>query len=121
MRTRSRLGISAFLLVLLSALHPVQRIPDQRAYGSSGIISRTFLAQDTDGRFAMVEHRARPGSEPPPHVHPWEHEIFYVLEGKIEFHNNLPHEFTDGFLHTQDDANDYLLGQECFDYRPNPR
>jgi quercetin dioxygenase-like cupin family protein len=50
------------------------------------IMSFLVRAQDTDGRFAMVEHRARPGSEPPPHVHLWEHEIFYVLEGKIEFH-----------------------------------
>jgi quercetin dioxygenase-like cupin family protein len=50
------------------------------------IMSFLVRAQDTDGRFAMVEHRARPGSEPPPHVHLWEHEIFYVLQGKIEFH-----------------------------------
>jgi len=32
--------------------------------------------------------------------------------------NNLSHEFTDGFLHKQADADDHLLGQECFDYRP---
>jgi quercetin dioxygenase-like cupin family protein len=50
------------------------------------IMSFLVRAQDTDGRFAMVEHRAWPGSEPPPHVHLREHEIFYVLEGKIEFH-----------------------------------
>jgi Cupin domain len=25
-------------------------------------------------------------NEPPPHVHLWENEIYYVLEGKIEFH-----------------------------------
>jgi quercetin dioxygenase-like cupin family protein len=50
------------------------------------IMSFLVRAQDTDGRFSMVEHRARPGSEPPPHVHLWEHEIFYVLEGEIEFH-----------------------------------
>jgi quercetin dioxygenase-like cupin family protein len=50
------------------------------------IMSFLVRAQDTDGRFAMVEYRARPGNEPPPHVHLWEHEIFSVLEGKIEFH-----------------------------------
>jgi quercetin dioxygenase-like cupin family protein len=50
------------------------------------IMSFLVRAQDTDGRFAMVEYRARPGYEPPPHVHLWEHEIFSVLEGKIEFH-----------------------------------
>jgi quercetin dioxygenase-like cupin family protein len=50
------------------------------------IMSFLVRAQDTDGRFAMVEYRARPGNEPPPHAHLWEHEIFSVLEGKIEFH-----------------------------------
>jgi len=50
------------------------------------IIPFLVRAQDTDGRFAMVEYRARPGNEPPPHVHLWEHEIFPVLEGKTEFH-----------------------------------
>ena len=50
------------------------------------IMSFLVRARDTDGRFAMVEYRARPGNEPPPHVHLWEHEIYFVLEGKIEFH-----------------------------------
>src|SRR5271155_1746245 len=50
------------------------------------IMSFLIRARDTDGRFAMVEYRARPGDEPPPHVHLREHEIFSVLEGKIEFH-----------------------------------
>ena len=50
------------------------------------IMSFLVRAQDTDGRFSMVEYRARPGNEPPPHAHLWEHEIFSVLEGKIEFH-----------------------------------
>ncbi len=48
------------------------------------IMSFLVRAQDTDGRFAMVEYRARPGNEPPPHVHLLEHEIFSVLEGKID-------------------------------------
>ena len=30
------------------------------------IMSFLVRAQDTDGRFAMVEYRARPGNEPPP-------------------------------------------------------
>jgi quercetin dioxygenase-like cupin family protein len=48
------------------------------------IMSFLVRAQETDGR--VVEYRARPGNEPPPHVHLWEHEIYFVLEGKIEFH-----------------------------------
>jgi quercetin dioxygenase-like cupin family protein len=50
------------------------------------IMSFLVRARDTDGRFSMVEYRARPGNEPPPHVHLFEHEIFSVLEGKMEFH-----------------------------------
>ncbi len=50
------------------------------------IMSFLVRGQETDGRFSMVEYRARPGNEPPPHVHLWEHEIFHVLEGEMEFH-----------------------------------
>ena len=50
------------------------------------IMSFLVRGQETDGRFSMVEYRARPGNEPPPHVHLSEHEIFHVLEGQIEFH-----------------------------------
>jgi quercetin dioxygenase-like cupin family protein len=50
------------------------------------IMSFLVRAQETGGRLAMVEYRARPGNEPPPHVHLFEHEIFHVLEGKMEFH-----------------------------------
>jgi quercetin dioxygenase-like cupin family protein len=50
------------------------------------IMSFLIRGKETDGRFSMVEYRARPGNEPPPHVHLSEHEIFHVLEGQIEFH-----------------------------------
>lgn len=50
------------------------------------IMSFLVRAQDTEGRLSVVEYRARPGNEPPPHLHLWEHEIFSVLEGVIEFH-----------------------------------
>jgi quercetin dioxygenase-like cupin family protein len=48
----------------------------------------SFLAQgeDTDGRFALVEYRSKPGNEPPPHIHEWEHEFYYVLDGAMEFY-----------------------------------
>ena len=49
---------------------------------------QSFLAkgEDTGGRFALMEAQAKPGNEPPPHVHEWEHEMYYVLEGAIEFY-----------------------------------
>lgn len=48
----------------------------------------SFLAKDseTGGRVALVEVRVKPGNEPPPHIHEWEHELYYVLEGELEFY-----------------------------------
>ncbi len=47
---------------------------------------QSFLAKgdDTGGRFALMEFQGKPGNEPPPHVHEWEHELYYVLEGVME-------------------------------------
>jgi quercetin dioxygenase-like cupin family protein len=46
----------------------------------------TFLVEgkDTGGRFALLEYRAKPGNEPPPHWHEVEDETLYVLEGEME-------------------------------------
>ena len=48
----------------------------------------SFFAEgeETGGRFALMEFNSRPGNEPPPHIHEWEHELFYVLEGRMEFY-----------------------------------
>ena len=45
----------------------------------------TFLAtgKETDGQFALIEAVARRGNVPPPHIHHWEDEMFYVLEGEV--------------------------------------
>lgn len=42
--------------------------------------------EETGGRFALMEFHSRPGNEPPPHIHEWEHELYYVLEGRMEFY-----------------------------------
>jgi quercetin dioxygenase-like cupin family protein len=46
----------------------------------------TFLAEakDTNGAFFMAEGTLAPGTEPPPHVHSREDELFYVLEGEFD-------------------------------------
>ena len=46
----------------------------------------TNLAEkrDTNGAFFLVEAMLAPGSEPPPHVHTREDELFYVLEGEFD-------------------------------------
>jgi len=42
--------------------------------------------EETGGRFALMEFHSRPGNEPPPHIHEWEHELYYVFEGRMEFY-----------------------------------
>jgi len=46
----------------------------------------TNLAEkkDTNGVFCLVEGTLAPGSEPPPHVHSREDELFYALEGELD-------------------------------------
>jgi quercetin dioxygenase-like cupin family protein len=48
----------------------------------------TLLAKgtETNGRFAFMAVKVRPGTEPPPHIHVREHELFFVLEGAIRFY-----------------------------------
>ena len=41
--------------------------------------------EDTGGKYALWEAVVPPGGGPPPHVHSWEEEGFYVLEGEITF------------------------------------
>jgi quercetin dioxygenase-like cupin family protein len=40
-------------------------------------------AADTDGRFCQIEFTDPCGNAPPVHVHRWEDETFYVLEGLV--------------------------------------
>lgn len=40
---------------------------------------------DTGGRFTLIENENPPGTKLPLHVHRGEDEIFYVLEGRVEF------------------------------------
>jgi quercetin dioxygenase-like cupin family protein len=46
----------------------------------------TNLAEekDTNGAFCLVEVTLAPGSNPPPHVHSRQDELFYVLEGQVD-------------------------------------
>jgi len=45
----------------------------------------TFLAtgEETEGQFALIEAVARKGNVPPRHIHHWEEESFYVLDGEM--------------------------------------
>jgi quercetin dioxygenase-like cupin family protein len=41
--------------------------------------------EQTGGAYAVAELEVVPGAGPPPHVHTREHELFYVLEGELQF------------------------------------
>ena len=41
--------------------------------------------EQTQGRFAAIETRERPGAEPPRHVHHREDELIVVLDGRVTF------------------------------------
>ncbi len=48
----------------------------------------SFLAtgDETGGRFCVMEVQANQGVEAPPHVHDYENEYLYVLEGEIDYY-----------------------------------
>lgn len=48
----------------------------------------TFLStgNDTGGRASLMIYVGVAGNEPPPHIHEWEHETDYILEGIMEFY-----------------------------------
>ena len=48
------------------------------------LISNLATEHDTGGAFECVVTKMRKGTEPPPHVHENEHEMFYVLDGEID-------------------------------------
>jgi quercetin dioxygenase-like cupin family protein len=64
----------------------LRKYPEGRTVAVVGDVYR-FLAtgEDTNGKYAMWEAIVPPGGGPPPHVHSWEEEGFYILEGEITF------------------------------------
>ena len=50
------------------------------------IMSLLAKGEETGGRFALMEFHSQPGNEPPPHIHELEHELYYLLEGRMDFY-----------------------------------
>lgn len=48
------------------------------------LISSLVTEQETGGAFELVEGKMKKGTEPPPHVHEREDELFYVLAGMMD-------------------------------------
>src|SRR5918912_956379 len=58
-----------------------------KSYWTTGGHKATFKAtsEDTGGAYTITEHLFPPQVGPPPHIHHTQEEIFYVLEGEMEF------------------------------------
>lgn len=48
------------------------------------LLTNLAEASDTSGAFSLFEATLVPGTEPPPHVHSRDDELFYVLEGEFD-------------------------------------
>ncbi|RYY08569.1 MAG: cupin domain-containing protein [Alphaproteobacteria bacterium] len=60
------------------------QVENTLAYMGS-LLSFPVPSGSTGGGLAVLVAYARPGSEPPPHVHHHEHEVYYLIEGEIDF------------------------------------
>ena len=62
-----------------------RRSLDRSVWYSGHLMTFLATAEDTQGKFALIEGVARKGNVPPPHIHHREEETFYVLEGEMTF------------------------------------
>src|SRR3954453_4257742 len=49
------------------------------------LVTLKVVGADTDGAFVLLEEVTPSQGGPPPHIHHQEDEVFYVLEGELEF------------------------------------
>jgi quercetin dioxygenase-like cupin family protein len=56
---------------------------DRSAWYNGSLMTFLATAEDTQGSFALMEAVSRKETAPPPHIHHWEEETFYVLEGEM--------------------------------------
>jgi quercetin dioxygenase-like cupin family protein len=52
------------------------------------LMSFLVEGEETNRQFAHMEYRAKPSNEPPPHIHEWEDETLYILEGEVEVYQS---------------------------------
>jgi len=64
----------------------IHRNDEQPAYWMQDILWIMLAdANDTGGRWSMMEQLMPMGAGPPPHKHLWSDETFYILDGQITF------------------------------------
>jgi quercetin dioxygenase-like cupin family protein len=79
----------------MKAIHAYKRAPalENSTWYKGLLISQLAGNSDTDGAFDLVESKMKKGTEPPPHIHDREDELFYILAGEIKM-------FADGQVFT---------------------
>jgi quercetin dioxygenase-like cupin family protein len=70
----------------METMHAYRRSPalENSTWYKGLIISQLAGSSDTDGAFDLVESKMKKGTEPPPHIHDREDELFYILAGEIK-------------------------------------
>jgi quercetin dioxygenase-like cupin family protein len=56
---------------------------DRSVWYNGSLMTFLATAEDTQGKFALIEAVGRKGNVPPLHIHHREEETFYVLEGEM--------------------------------------
>ena len=56
----------------------------ERLWITGDTMTLKATSEQTGGALALVENLTTPGGGPPPHVHAYEDELFYVLDGTFE-------------------------------------
>jgi quercetin dioxygenase-like cupin family protein len=69
----------------LAAFTRGRRSLDRSVWYNGQLMTFLATAEDTQGKFALIEAVAKRGNVPPPHIHRREEEAFYVLEGEMTF------------------------------------
>src|SRR5215831_10725453 len=71
---------------IIPALKAFKRAPSLglSQWENGNLTTNLAETKDTNGAFLLVEAMLAPGTEPPPHVHTREDELFYVLEGEFD-------------------------------------
>jgi quercetin dioxygenase-like cupin family protein len=70
----------------METMHAYKRAPalENSTWYKGLLISQLAGNSDTDGTFDLVESKMKKGTEPPPHIHDREDELFYILAGELK-------------------------------------
>jgi quercetin dioxygenase-like cupin family protein len=109
---------------LTTTLVAYKRAPalDNSTWYKGILTSHMAGTSDNGGAFDLVVSRMRRGTEPPPHVHSREHEMFYLLSGELNIYVDgkvfrvsagecmfLPRGIPHAFLITSDEVHQLVL------------